>query len=68
MLCVAKPSSATSKRLYRIAKEEGRLLNFTNGNVAMAYIILENGVVITSAKRPIDISRAKEEMDIINIA
>ncbi|MBP5297821.1 MAG: DUF370 domain-containing protein, partial [Lachnospiraceae bacterium] len=62
IVAIVSPDSAPMKRLVQTAREEGNIIDATQGRKTKAFLIAENGNVILSALLPDTIaSRAQIE-------
>ena len=52
ILCVIGPDSAPAKRMVQHCREEGRLVDATQGRRTKSVIVTETGTVILSALTP----------------
>ena len=57
LLAVVSPDAAPIKRLVTKAKEEGRVIDATQGRRTKAVVVLEGGRILLSALQPETISR-----------
>ena len=56
IVAIVSPDSAPMKRLVQTAREEGNIIDATQGRKTKAVIVMENGMVVLSALLPETIS------------
>ncbi|MEE0956249.1 MAG: DUF370 domain-containing protein [Eubacterium sp.] len=61
ILAVVGPGAAPSKRIVARAKEEGRLIDATEGRKTKSVVIMDHGSVVLSALQPDTITRRFNE-------
>lgn len=60
VMAILVPDSLPMRRLVREAREQGKLLDASRGRKVRAILVLDEGIVVTSALHPSTIARRLE--------
>ncbi len=60
VMAILVPDSLPMRRLVREAREQGKLLDASRGRKVRAILVLDDGVIVTSALHPGTIARRLE--------
>ncbi len=64
IVVMVSPDSAPSKRLVQTARDEGRIVDGTQGRRTRSVILTQNGMVVLSALQPETIAARIKNQDI----